>query len=92
MMYGLRSRDQVKNNISTLFVDQHIFPQTLAVLRTRMGMAGIEIEVGDYNSFDADKAYFGAIVQYPNSNGNVEDYRNFVENTASDARWQLLPT
>ena len=79
MMYGLRSRDQVKNNISTLFVDQHIFPQTLAVLRTRMGMAGIEIEVGDYNSFDADKAYFGAIVQYPNSNGNVEDYRNFVE-------------
>ncbi|HBF96778.1 MAG TPA: glycine dehydrogenase (aminomethyl-transferring), partial [Porphyromonadaceae bacterium] len=85
MMYGLRSRDQVKNNTEILFVDQYIFPQTLGVLRTRMGMAGIEIEVGDYKCFDAEKKYFGAIVQYPNSNGNVEDYRSFVEKAhASD--------
>ena len=87
MMYGLRSRDQVKNNTEILFVDQYIFPQTLGVLRTRMGMAGIEIEVGDYKCFDAEKKYFGAIVQYPNSNGNVEDYRSFVEKAhASDCK------
>ena len=24
--------------------------------------------------------YFGAIVQYPNSEGSIEDYRNFIEN------------
>lgn len=36
MMYGLRSRDQVKQQVETLFVDRHLFPQTLAVLRTRM--------------------------------------------------------
>lgn len=87
MMYGLRSRDQVKNNIETLFVDQHIFPQTLAVLRTRMGLVDIDIEVGDYKNFDADKKYFGAIIQYPNSNGNVEDYRDFVDKAhASDCK------
>lgn len=80
MMYGLRSREQAKNNVETLFVDQHIFPQTLAVLRTRMKMVEIDIELGDYKTADFDsKKYFGAIVQYPNSNGNIEDYKEFVE-------------
>ncbi|MGI6047293.1 MAG: aminomethyl-transferring glycine dehydrogenase [Petrimonas sp.] len=87
MMYSLRSRDQVKNNVETLFVDQHVFPQTLAVLRTRMGMVEIDIEVGDYKNFGGDKKYFGAIVQYPNSNGNIEDYKSFVEKAhASDCK------
>ncbi len=83
MMYGLRSRDQVKNNINTLFVDENIFPQTLAVLRTRMHYLGIEIVVGDYKTEAFNESYFGAILQYPNSDGNVEDYRNFV-NSAKD--------
>lgn len=79
MMYGLRSRDQVKNNIETLFVDENIFPQTLAVIRTRMNYVGIDVEVGDYKNHNFDKGYFGAILQYPNNDGNVEDYRAFVE-------------
>lgn len=79
MMYGLRTRDQINNNVETLFVDEHIFPQTLAVLRTRMKYVGIEIVVGDYKTINFDNQYFGAIVQYPNSDGNVEDYGKFVE-------------
>ncbi len=79
MMYGLRSRAQVKNNVETLFVDENIFPQTLAVIRTRMDHVGIEVEVGDYKNHNFDKGYFGAILQYPNNDGNVEDYRSFVE-------------
>lgn len=80
MMYGLRSREQVKNNAETLFIDRNVFPQTLAVLRTRMQLVGIGIEVADYADFDAgNRKYFGAILQYPNSNGNVEDYTAFVK-------------
>lgn len=79
MMYALRSRDKIKANAETLFVDQHIFPQTLAVLRTRMGHVGINIEVGDYKAVELDSKFYGAILQYPNSDGNVEDYRSFVE-------------
>lgn len=87
MMYGLRSRDQVKNNVETLFVDENIFPQTLAVLRTRMSHAGIAIVTGDYKSFDFNTHCFGAIVQYPDSNGSVENYRDFVEKAhAADAK------
>ena len=79
MMFGLRSRDQVKQKVETLFVDEHLFPQTIAVLRTRMRYAGIEIVTGNYQTFAFDKPCFGAIVQYPNSNGSVEDYRDFTE-------------
>ena len=54
MMYGLRNRDQIKNKVETLFVDHNIFPQTLAVLKTRMKHAGIPMEVGDYKTVDLD--------------------------------------
>ncbi|MEA4918372.1 MAG: aminomethyl-transferring glycine dehydrogenase [Proteiniphilum sp.] len=79
MMYGLRSREQVRNEVETLFVDENIFPQTLSVLKTRMHYAGIEIIVGDYKTITFDRPFFGAIIQYPNCNGNVEDYSDFVE-------------
>ena len=79
MMYGLRSRDQVKSGVEVLFVDENIFPQTLSVLKTRMNYAGIEMEVGDYKDVSFEKGYFGTILQYPNGDGSVEDYRDFVE-------------
>ncbi len=79
MMYNLRSRDQMKAEANILFVDKHVFPQTLAVLRTRMTGQGITMEVGDYEDVEFTDKYFGAIVQYPNSNGNIEDYAEFVK-------------
>ncbi len=79
MMHSLRSRGQVRNNADTLFVDENIFPQTLAVLKTRMKYRGIEIVTGDFRTVSLEKSFFGAIIQYPNSNGNVDDYRTFVE-------------
>ena len=79
MMYGLRSREQVKNNVETLFVDERIFPQTLSVLQTRMYYSGIEVVVGDWKSFTFDKPCFGMILQYPDGDGSVEDYRELVK-------------
>ena len=79
MMYALRSRDQVKNNVEKLFLDEQLFPQNISVIRTRMEYVGIEVEIGDYKTVTLDDSFFGAIVQYPNNNGNVEDYTEFVE-------------
>ena len=78
MMYHLRSREQVKAGANVLFVDRHTFPQTLAVLRTRMGGQGIEIELGDYAAARFTARHFGAIVQYPNADGSIEDYAALV--------------
>ncbi len=79
MMYGLRSRDQIKNNVETLFVDERIFPQTLSVLQTRMHYSGIEVIVGNWKTFTFEQPCFGMILQYPNADGNVEDYRDLVK-------------
>ena len=79
MMYALRSREQVKQDANKLFVDELLFPQNIAVIRTRMEHVGIEMVMGDYKTFELDSSFFGAIVQYPNNNGSVEDYSDFVD-------------
>ncbi|WP_108823111.1 aminomethyl-transferring glycine dehydrogenase [Dysgonomonas sp. Marseille-P4361] len=84
MMYALRSRDQVKGNVNKLFVDENIFPQTLAVINTRMAPQGITVVVGDYKTIDLKDGFFGAIIQYPNSNGTILDYTEFTQK-AKDA-------
>ena len=60
------------------FVDEQVFAQTKDIMITRAAPIGIELVFGDYRKADPDKSYFGAIVQYPGSNGSVEDYRDFI--------------
>ena len=64
---------------NTFFVSQHCHPQTLDVLRTRAEPLGIDIEVGDEAAITDASAYFGALLQYPASNGDIFDYRALVE-------------
>ncbi|AVO54682.1 aminomethyl-transferring glycine dehydrogenase [Ectopseudomonas mendocina] len=69
-----------KNKASnTFFASQHCHPQTLDVLRTRAEPLGIEVEVGDEAAITDASAYFGALLQYPASNGDIFDYRALVE-------------
>jgi len=79
MMFNKRDRSFVKNEGNKLFVDEKVFPQTLSVLRVKAEPLGIEIVTGDYKIFDFNDKIFGAIVQYPNSDGSIEDYKLFAE-------------
>ena len=55
--------------------DQHCHPQTLALLKTRAKPLGIEVITGDVHKIDWNQGYFGVLVQYPDTNGSVADYR-----------------
>ena len=79
MMRNLRSREQVKANVRKVFVDEKIWPNTLSVLRTRVKGQDIEIVTGSYADFTPDASFFGALVQWPNSDGSIEDYDTFIE-------------
>ncbi|WP_087502570.1 aminomethyl-transferring glycine dehydrogenase [Pseudomonas sp. SID14000] len=69
-----------KNKAShTFFASVHCHPQTLDVLRTRAEPLGIEIVIGDERELGDVSAFFGALLQYPASNGEVFDYREVVE-------------
>jgi len=79
MIYNTRSRDQKKNEANILLVDEKIWPQTFDVLVTRAEPLGIALEKGDYQKFGFHNKVMGALVQYPNSDGNIEDYSKLVE-------------
>ena len=66
MMYALRPREMQKSGANVVFVDESIFPQTLAVITTRAIPQGIEIRTGRYNEAELTPDTFACILQYPN--------------------------
>src|SRR3984893_11880804 len=66
-------------NASGFFVAQDTHPQTIAVLKTRAAPLGIEVIVGDPDTFDFQRPIFGALLQYPATDGRVRDPRAFIE-------------
>ena len=78
LLFDVRSRDQKKNNVNKFFVSEEILPQTLSVLQTRSTPIGVELVIGNHESFDFSSEFFGAILQYPGKYGQVHDYSGFI--------------
>ena len=74
------------------FVDDAIFPQTKDVLITRSAPLAIELVFGDYKITPIDASFFGALIQYPNSNGSIEDYTAFIETVQAVNGYTVLAT
>ncbi|HEY0713178.1 MAG TPA: aminomethyl-transferring glycine dehydrogenase, partial [Polyangia bacterium] len=72
----------------TFFVSAECHPQTIEVVKQRAVPRGIRIVVGDHQSFAFDKRVFGALVQYPATDGTIHDYRAFCQK-AHDAGVQV---
>ncbi|MBK9285604.1 MAG: aminomethyl-transferring glycine dehydrogenase [Sphingobacteriaceae bacterium] len=79
MFYSNRSRDKQKNNANKLLVSSSIFPQVIDVVQTRCSPVGIEVVIGDVDSAKLDETYFGVLLQYPDINGEIKDYKGFSE-------------
>jgi len=74
------------------FVDNQVFPQTKDVLITRAAPLGIEIVFGDYKTTGIDNKFFGAIIQYPNNLGSIEDYRHFIDSVHNAGGYVAMAT
>ena len=83
LLFDVRTRDQKKNNANKFFVSEEILPQTLSVLETRSTPIGIELVVGNHETFDFSEDFFGAILQYPGKYGQVYDYAGFISTAKS---------
>lgn len=79
MMFSARSRQMIRNGANRLLVDEKIWPQVRDVLMTRAEPQGIKLEFSSFTGFDFRDDVFGVIVQYPNSDGEIPDYKNLVE-------------
>ncbi len=62
----------------TFFVSERCHPQTIAVVRTRAEVAGLQVVVGDHETAELEDDVFGALVQYPGTEGEIVDYEPFV--------------
>jgi len=67
-----------KSKANAFFVDRNIHPQTLSVLRTRAEPVGIELVVGTPSNATDPSSVFGALLQYPDTLGEVRDPRAFI--------------
>ena len=73
-----------------LFVDASIFAQTKSVLKTRATPINIELVEGNYTTAAIDNSYFGAILQYPNATGSIEDYTAFIDTVHKAGGYVIL--
>ena len=64
---------------NTFFVSSTCHPQTIEVVQTRAEPLGIEVVSGDPASFQFSENVFGALVQYPTTDGEIQDLGPFVE-------------
>jgi glycine dehydrogenase len=61
------------------FVSRLCHPQTIDVVRTRARPLGIELIVGEHQSFQCNESVFGALIQYPATDGAIFDYEAFAQ-------------
>ena len=75
----LCQRSRPRNSTANVFfVSELVHPQTLAVVRTRAEPLGIKVVVGSHEEYDFAEPTFGVLVQYPATNGDIHDYRDFA--------------
>src|SRR5881296_3389013 len=71
-------------NRKTFLIADNCHPQTIEVIRTRAKPLGIDIKIDNYTRFKFDESVFGALMQYPATDGAIYDYAEFARH-AHDA-------
>ena len=77
MFYRLRKGE--KKSANKFFVSEKTFPQTIELIKTRAAPLGIEVTIGKIENFDFSNNYFGILIQYPDSDGNVYDLSTYIK-------------
>ncbi|MCA9573641.1 MAG: glycine dehydrogenase (aminomethyl-transferring), partial [Myxococcales bacterium] len=86
MFYAEKNKRAAEGDeANEFFVSDTVFPQTIEVLRTRALPQGIKLVVGNWEAYQFTEKTFGVLLQYPDMQGNVADYRAFVEKSKAQA-------
>jgi glycine dehydrogenase len=78
MCEGIHNKKRKNNPAVKFFVDHKVYKQTLDVVLTRAYPLHIDVVTGDWKHFDFSDDYFGVLVQYPDAEGQIQDYRDFA--------------
>ncbi len=67
---------------AVFLIEEHVHPQTKAVVLTRakpLGIKVVEVDSGHVVRDGYEGEFFGALLQYPDTTGTVIDYSSFAE-------------
>ncbi len=78
MTYNVINK-RTKVPINKYFVDKNTFAQSIELIIGRAEPLGIKVVIGEWSEQGFDDTFFGALVQYPNAQGEVCDYKAFAE-------------
>ena len=88
MFFHQKNKKEAEFN--QFFIDQHTFPQTIDVIKTRAQVFGIEVVIGDYKTINLTDKFFAALVQFPNAEGSIEDYTAFTEKVHNNNAYLIV--
>ena len=75
MFFSLKNKRDKTNSSNQFLVSDKVHKHTIDILNCRAEPLGIEVLVRNWKEFDLNDKVFGILLQYPNKEGNVEDYR-----------------
>ena len=71
MLHSFYNSKIKKNSANKFFVHDQVLPQTLSVLKTRATPLEIKIVIGDPETFEFTKEFYGALIQCPGKYGEI---------------------
>lgn len=74
-----RRHQRKKSKHCKFLIDKNCHPQSIAVVQTRAECLGVDVVVGDYRQFEFNNDVCGVLVQYPNTEGSLEDYSHVIQ-------------
>ncbi len=76
---SLSLAQRTSEQANKFFVAESVHPQTLAVVQQRAEPIGVEVIVGDWQTFEWSQEFFGGLVQYPDTYGSIYDYTSWIQ-------------
>ncbi|MEO6189543.1 MAG: aminomethyl-transferring glycine dehydrogenase [Saprospiraceae bacterium] len=83
MFHGAKLKKIKEESPNTFFVDINVFEQTIDVLKSRSWPRDINIVIGNALTDTIPSNCFGALIQYPDKTGTVNDYSDFISKAKS---------
>tara|TARA_B100000809_G_scaffold70767_1_gene68304 strand:+ start:485 stop:3292 length:2808 start_codon:yes stop_codon:yes gene_type:complete len=89
LMFFNATRDPKR---TTFLVSNKCHPQTIDILKTRSEPLGIELIISDHNQFEFNDSVFGALVQYPDTEGSIENFSSLCDSAHEKRSYVCMAT
>ena len=89
LMFFNTTRDP---NKKTFLVSSKSHPQTIDILKTRSEPLGIELKISDHNRFEFNESVFGVLIQYPDTEGFIQDYSDLCDSAHENKSYVCVAT